>query len=527
MSETVKRQWLTDNGGVKVAPYTTMDQIIMPDGTRFENKWQEELENKPYVTPQMFGAIGDGVTDDTNAIKTALQNSDVVLLPKGNYAISETINIQSNKTIIGVSNIKSVISNIPSFYGDLITVDGVEYVTLRNFGIHHNGDISNAKCLVVKDTNSHSNAEHHIIDNLIINAYNCDYGLYTKNINASTFKDLVIIHGNEAGLYISSFDCLFSNIDVNSSKNGIHVTASNNRIDNCKMWYCSENGFYHENGNFNQINNCEAQENGTNGFYFKNIGFSNISILSDTNGRLSSESSNVYIKSSNCCNIKAVSAINSGLNGRPLNQFYLSSMSDCNADLIASNQNANLNYLPNTIYTTEHGLGLLRSNIILNGKNVETYGLNLKGRSLSYPSFFNGIISVVDNGSNKEHYVDTVSNEMHLKERGLNAYNGIKLYSDFIPCVSGLSCELAISGYSIKGIIRAKIVFYNNDKEISSSNFTEKIFKHVKNKLYTQSITTAVPSNANKCRMFIECFSDNENDYNFECIISSARIMCN
>lgn len=45
MSETVKRQWLTNNEGVKVAPYTTMDQIIMPDGTRFENKYEEDIHN--------------------------------------------------------------------------------------------------------------------------------------------------------------------------------------------------------------------------------------------------------------------------------------------------------------------------------------------------------------------------------------------------------------------------------------------------------------------------------------------------
>lgn len=45
MSEAVKRQWLTDNEGVKVAPYTTIDQIIMPDGTRFENKYEEDTDN--------------------------------------------------------------------------------------------------------------------------------------------------------------------------------------------------------------------------------------------------------------------------------------------------------------------------------------------------------------------------------------------------------------------------------------------------------------------------------------------------
>jgi len=45
MSEAVKRQWLTDNEGVKVAPYTTIDQIITPDGTRFENKYEEDTNN--------------------------------------------------------------------------------------------------------------------------------------------------------------------------------------------------------------------------------------------------------------------------------------------------------------------------------------------------------------------------------------------------------------------------------------------------------------------------------------------------
>lgn len=45
MSEAVKRQWLTDNEGIKVAPYTTIDQIITPDGTRFENKYEEDTNN--------------------------------------------------------------------------------------------------------------------------------------------------------------------------------------------------------------------------------------------------------------------------------------------------------------------------------------------------------------------------------------------------------------------------------------------------------------------------------------------------
>lgn len=60
MSEAVKRQWLTDNEGVKVAPYTTIDQIIMPDGTRFENKYEEDT----YNTTQLITGLENKYEED-------------------------------------------------------------------------------------------------------------------------------------------------------------------------------------------------------------------------------------------------------------------------------------------------------------------------------------------------------------------------------------------------------------------------------------------------------------------------------
>ncbi|MGK0199088.1 MAG: hypothetical protein ACI91J_002368, partial [Yoonia sp.] len=46
-----------------------------------------------------FGAVGDGVSDDTAAILHALADSDGMLeFPRGNYLISETIEIRLDET---------------------------------------------------------------------------------------------------------------------------------------------------------------------------------------------------------------------------------------------------------------------------------------------------------------------------------------------------------------------------------------------------------------------------------------------
>jgi len=45
-----------------------------------------------YITPQMFGAKADGVTDDTTAIQTALNQGGVVYFPSGRYKVTKQLN---------------------------------------------------------------------------------------------------------------------------------------------------------------------------------------------------------------------------------------------------------------------------------------------------------------------------------------------------------------------------------------------------------------------------------------------------
>lgn len=53
------------------------------------------------VSVKDFGAAGDGLTDDTQAIQQALQAHEAVFLPAGTYLISQTLEIGARRSLIG------------------------------------------------------------------------------------------------------------------------------------------------------------------------------------------------------------------------------------------------------------------------------------------------------------------------------------------------------------------------------------------------------------------------------------------
>lgn len=86
-----------------------------------------------YVTPEMYGAKGDGKADDTKAIQSAINNSSgvpVIFSPR-TYRISQTIRIPANTILTGnrtkFENITpSLLSVISSENSENIIIDGFE-----------------------------------------------------------------------------------------------------------------------------------------------------------------------------------------------------------------------------------------------------------------------------------------------------------------------------------------------------------------------------------------------------------------
>lgn len=93
--------------------------------------------NFPYVTPQQFGAIGDGIADDTEAIQRAFNSGYNVIIPVGKYNISSALFISNSSiNIVGVGGI--IQATIP-IRDCVINLVNCTNTTLANLTIMGNG----------------------------------------------------------------------------------------------------------------------------------------------------------------------------------------------------------------------------------------------------------------------------------------------------------------------------------------------------------------------------------------------------
>lgn len=117
--------------------------IAVEPGADMIQRIKTDVENQAcFATPQMYGAKGDGVTDDTAAIQAALDASSYVYIPDGVYLVNGThdgwghfdeggIKPKSNQ-VIELSNnaVLKAIENKNGFY-NIVNIVGVENVHIK------------------------------------------------------------------------------------------------------------------------------------------------------------------------------------------------------------------------------------------------------------------------------------------------------------------------------------------------------------------------------------------------------------
>lgn len=99
----------------------------VPDGSLTEEKFSDELALKTvngYVTPQMYGAKGDGVTDDTSAIQDAIDDNDTIFFPAGEYITTDTLQLHNNTTLFGVGRESKIINTINTGFNKTVVSTG-------------------------------------------------------------------------------------------------------------------------------------------------------------------------------------------------------------------------------------------------------------------------------------------------------------------------------------------------------------------------------------------------------------------
>ncbi len=207
-------------------------------------------KTKAFASPQMYGAKGDGKTDDTDAINKCIENNRLVVIPGGTYLVSGTIKILTknrctvfcaNKTIIKASrSLQPVIE-----FG---VYDGWEWGEISWFGGTIDcGNFDNS--IGVRCTRRSTGA---YIDNIIIRNIGSNgigMGICDNDDKSSEYASIQLHLGR---IKISSHASP-DNYTPNKITTGMLIKAYDFQIDDLLITGCTY-GLYIEHGSLIHIN---------------------------------------------------------------------------------------------------------------------------------------------------------------------------------------------------------------------------------------------------------------------------------
>lgn len=189
-----------------------------------------------YVTPEMFGAKGDGITDDTEPINSALNYASdigkVLFFQKGVYLVSSTLSIKPNTSIIGLNPRDSTIKLADNSNCDLMCFSG---------------DVFSKSGITIRDITLEGDYEYQTNTKKSLTGY----GLKIENcgdIDALSVFNVIIQKFAQSGLYIGQRSWTV-------------------KLSNCVLCRNAEYGYYGDGASDNIFSNMAINQNGIGGIY--------------------------------------------------------------------------------------------------------------------------------------------------------------------------------------------------------------------------------------------------------------------
>lgn len=250
---------VNDGGGAKYLIRTITNDDTIDEKTIiavYDDYLVAELIKEDVMSVKQFGAKGDGTTDDTSSIQTALNYNHNIFVPNGTFMVNAIthINLNSNNklTLDNAGIIKAIANNEDNYA--VLNIEDVDNVTISGGTIQgdkttHTGETGEwGICVSISDGSS----------NIVI-------------------ENVRIIDGWGDGLYIN---------------NAINVTTNNLIIDNCRrngISVISANNYHSLNDTITNISGVDPQfgvdiEPNENTDILKNINFENLSTASCNKG---------------------------------------------------------------------------------------------------------------------------------------------------------------------------------------------------------------------------------------------------
>uniref|UniRef100_UPI0018A920A3 glycosyl hydrolase family 28-related protein n=1 Tax=Clostridium sp. D53t1_180928_C8 TaxID=2787101 RepID=UPI0018A920A3 len=166
-----------------------------------------EKQSLNWINIKKLGAKGDGITDDTNIIISALEKYDTIYFPSGTYLVNDIINVLPGKKMIGenknYTKIKSSANKIINIKGNYIALEEITFIGNNN-----------------------------------------NIGLTVDDINTPKFSRLNLknIHFSNVltGLDFSGYLCYFENVSINNCENGFKINRGTTfKFIGCYVNQCS------------------------------------------------------------------------------------------------------------------------------------------------------------------------------------------------------------------------------------------------------------------------------------------------